>query len=237
MMKALFWDYDGTLVDTRKKNYHVTKKIIQDVTNGRADEFIMLRSYENYISRISEITNWRNIYQEEFGFSETETDRVGFLWTDYQAADNTPTPVYDGIVEVIRSFSDCSQVIVSQNASGNIRSVLRNNDIENYFDMVIGFEEVDIRKQKPDPYGVLYSIDKIGSDRISILYYIGDHEADVTLTKNTNAALRQRKSEIIVKSITVNYENNQNIDSWKDKPDYIALKPPDIIGIINSECT
>ena len=73
MMKALFWDYDGTLVDTRKKNYHVTKKIIQDVTNGRADEFMMLRSYENYISRISEITNWRNFYQEEFGFSDAET--------------------------------------------------------------------------------------------------------------------------------------------------------------------
>ena len=47
-LKAVIWDYDGTLVDSRQKNLSVTRKIVEKITNRSADEFPMLTDLEKY---------------------------------------------------------------------------------------------------------------------------------------------------------------------------------------------
>ena len=37
MIKAIIWDYDGTLVDTHIKNLNVTRKIIEHITGKKPE--------------------------------------------------------------------------------------------------------------------------------------------------------------------------------------------------------
>ena len=233
-MKAVFWDYDGTIIDTRMKNYHVTKNIIQDVTDGRANEFPLLQSFENYKKGIINITNWRDIYQGQFGFDEETTDRIGRLWTGYQAADMTEAPLFPGIELVIQRFGDMPQAIISQNASGNIRKEMAGHDLERFFSEIVGFEEVDIRMQKPHPGGVFACIERMRLDDLRTLFYIGDHESDAQLVKNARMQLISANSGLTIKSIAVCYDHDQDPLNWQYQPDYIVSHAEEIINIVES---
>ena len=230
-MKAVFWDYDGTLVDTRFKNYQVTKNIIQDVTKGNANQFPLLQSFENYKQGIINIKNWRDIYTDHFGFSEETTDNVGRMWTDYQAASRTEAPLFPGIDGVIRQFQNLPQAIISQNASGNIRKSMAAHDLERFFSEIIGFEEVDIRMQKPDPYGLLVCIERMKLHGLHTLFYIGDHESDVQLVQNANRKISTLGINLKINSVAVCFDD-QNPDSWAVQPDFVATSAEQITAIV-----
>ncbi|MCK4688678.1 MAG: hypothetical protein KAT41_00110, partial [Candidatus Marinimicrobia bacterium] len=51
-VKAIIWDYDGTIVNTKKKNYVVTQKIVRDFLKRELSEFWALQSYENYLNAL-----------------------------------------------------------------------------------------------------------------------------------------------------------------------------------------
>ena len=78
-IKAIIWDYDGTLVDTRHKNLNVTKNIFESITETDVSEFPALRSLENYYLANRRASNWRELYRQEFNLTEKQIDkRVGF---------------------------------------------------------------------------------------------------------------------------------------------------------------
>ena len=233
-MKALFWDYDGTLVDTRQKNYQVTRNIIKEVTGSDPATFSLLRSFENYKKGIVTIKNWRDIYQNHFGFSPDQTDRVGNLWAEFQMKDQTSANLFEGITEVVRTYQDLPQVIISQNASDGIRGVLEDNDLTDCFNMIIGYEEVDIRKQKPEPDGFLICLEKLSLTNDFTIYYVGDHEADVLFVQKTKKVLESMQVSTRLVSIGAFYGNDQNISQWTLKPDYSVKNPFHIVEIVNS---
>ena len=47
-LKAIIWDYDGTLADTRQKNLNVTRMIIKNISGRNPDEFSILEDVERY---------------------------------------------------------------------------------------------------------------------------------------------------------------------------------------------
>ncbi len=232
-MKALFWDFDGTLVDPRLKNYQVTKKIVEDTTDKALSNIPFLKTFENYKHGITRFTNWRDIYITAFGLNDAETDQIGLLWTEYQLNDKTHTPLFSGIKEVLNSFSHFTNVIISQNSKENILQVLSENEIVSPFNTIIGFEEVDIRKQKPDPAGFLKCIDDLSLNNNHCIYYIGDHETDVIFANNASQVLKSMKSTTTILSVGAFYGNDQSVSDWKTQPDFIANTPNDIIKIIN----
>ena len=231
-MKALFWDFDGTLVDSRLKNFQVTKKIIDDNTDKDLETIPFLQSFENYKKGITKFSNWRDIYQSGFALSAEETDRVGRYWTEYQLSDKTITPVFKGILDVLTVYKEYPNVIISQNSRKNIKQVLQNNNIASVFNLILGFEEVDIRKQKPDPDSFLKGIDTLSLKNDFQIFYIGDHETDVTFARNAANVLKADNYNSSIQSIGVFYGNDQSIDDWDIKPDFVAETPKDIIHII-----
>lgn len=233
-MKALFWDFDGTLVDSRRKNYQVTKSIISHSTNKNLDTIPFLNSFENYKKGIAQYSNWRDIYQSGFNLSAAQTDTIGRLWTEFQLNDDTPTPLFKGIRDVLREYGYCPNIIISQNSKQNIFQILEENEIESFFNLIIGFEEVDIREQKPDPTGFLNCIEDLSLTDGYDIYYIGDHETDVIFARNTSGVLKSIHATSTIKSIGVFYGNDQSVFDWKNKPDYAANSPKDIIQIIEN---
>ncbi len=73
-IKAIIWDYDETLIDTRNKNLNVTRLIINEVTRIPIDKFEALLSLENYVKAHRQTANWREFYMKDFGLSENQVD-------------------------------------------------------------------------------------------------------------------------------------------------------------------
>jgi len=232
-IRAIIWDYDGTLVDTTQKNLNVTKKIILDL-NRDPDTIKALHSLENYKNAIMRTENWRELYTAEFGLSEELTDTAGTLWTEYQMNDTTPALPYDGIDRVLENLKAFPQGIVSANAHSNIERALRSCDLLTYFRCIIGYEQVGLERQKPEADGVLKCLGNMADIDNGVIFYIGDHETDVRCVRNANKALREQGQDVQIVSIAAFYDSKQDASEWGIEPDFRAQETEEIIDIIQS---
>jgi HAD superfamily hydrolase (TIGR01549 family) len=232
-INAIIWDYDGTLVDTRHKNMNVTKKIIEHTTKMDADRYPALQSLENYSRANRRTSNWRELYRQEFNLTESQIDQAGRLWTDYQLDDDTEVAFYDGIVAVINELAEFSHGIVSQNSSSAIAEHLVKNHIRPFFKHIVGYEEVDLTKQKPAPDGLLRCMEKLAALQPGYVCYIGDHETDVLCVRAANRVLRADNVKVKIISIGACYDNGADTAGWQVRPDFEAHRVEDILEIID----
>ena len=230
---AIIWDFDGTIADSRQKNFSVTKKLMNDIVNQDLQNFHVLNSLSNYHSAHTKATNWREFYRESFGLSEEQIDEAGRLWTEYQLNDHTPVPLIDGVASAIRKLSKYPQGIVSQNSKENIIRYLKEKDILKYFRTVVGYEEVLLTKQKPLPDGLLFCLDKLVVSDTGYVMYIGDHETDVRCTMNANDVLANKKVNIEIISIGAFYGFDVDTSKWNILPDFEVKDAGKIPEIIN----
>jgi HAD superfamily hydrolase (TIGR01549 family) len=231
-LRAIIWDYDGTLVDTRHKNLSVTKRIVEQITGKQAEEFPALQSLAQYVSAARKSTNWREMYMVEYGMTPEQTDLSGQLWTAYQLQDTTIVPCYAGINDVLTALKQFPHGVVSQNARSTIANTLQHHKLLAYFRSVIGFEEVDIRRQKPEPDGLLRCIKELTDFAPGYVLYIGDHETDVRCARNAKAALQKNGLKIQVISIGAMYGAETNHAEWQVTPDYMVATPQEILNLI-----
>lgn len=229
---AVIWDYDGTLVDTRQKNLNVTRKIVKDVAGIDPMTIPALQTIERYMLANTSALNWRDFYSREFHLTEEQIDAAGRVWTKFQQEDTTPTPLFDGIKEVIESLRLLPQGVVSQNSRLAISTVLHGYGLLPYFRAIIGYEEVDLRRQKPAPDGILLCIKELMNSQEGLIMYIGDHETDARCASNAAAALRASGAGIELRSIGILHLPNSDASGWSIKPDYEARCAQDIARII-----
>jgi len=232
MVEAVIWDYDGTLVDTRQKNLDVTKEIVSEVLNKGHEEFPALLTLENYEKANTRSANWRELYSREFLMNDEQTNYAGSLWTKYQLLHTSRLELYQGLRETIMKLGESyPQGIVSLNSHANIRNSLSHNGVDRYFTAIIGYEEVDFAKQKPDPDGLLKCITHLNIHNTrGTIVYIGDHETDAHCVCNANQVLGKKR----VTSIGALYEKEQAHKNWNYQPDHIALTTNQITEIIRS---
>ena len=231
MLKAIIWDYDGTLVDTRQKNLNVTSSIISAVTGKPSTTFPVLDSVTVYDAANMNAPNLRVLYKEEFGLNDDQATYAGFLWTAYQLKDTTAISFFNGISDVIHSLSHYGHGIVSQNSKQNITEVLKREGVDKHFKIIIGYEEVSFSLQKPHPEGLLQCIKQLTQlDDEGTILYIGDHETDATCAHNANNSLLRKA----VYSVGAFYEKNDHSDSWAVAPDFKVNNPKDILAIVSS---
>ncbi len=232
-VSAILWDYDGTLVDSTRKNMEVTVDVLKKFHNN--EEFQppeMLTSVEKYNEANYRYKNWRELYKNCYHLSEEEVDAAGKLWSPCQLANQRVADLYPGLEETIRTFGGISQGICSQNGSANIHKSLDAFGLADYFQAVIGYEEVSNLQQKPDPAGFLKCMELLELDTgDTTLIYIGDHQEDVVFAKNAERKLKEDGQEISVISIAVGYSGSSP-EAWTVKPDYEAGSAEDIRQII-----
>ena len=231
---AVIWDYDGTLVDSRQKNLIVTRKIVSKILNEDPTEIPALSSLTNYHQAHIKATNWREFYKESFSLTEAQTDEAGRVWTEYQLNDKTSIPFIDGVKEVVIELGGWPQGIVSQNSRENINQYLEKKNLRSYFESIIGYEEVDLNKQKPNPDGLMMCIERLTDFKHGIVFYIGDHETDAQCALNANDVLSETNREIKIISIGAFYGFDVDTSDWNVLPDYQAKSTSDIKNIVES---
>lgn len=227
---AIIWDYDGTLVDSRQKNLNVTRRIVSKILNCNFQDFPALQTIELYHHSQNITVNWRSFYEDQFGLNNEQIDSAGAMWTSFQLEDKTPSPAFNGIKELLVELAKYRHAIVSQNSQFIIKRTLHDEGINEYFEYVIGYEEVKLSRQKPHPDGLLACIDHLGVRDSGNILYIGDHEADVQCAEKANTFLKKNKGKII--SVAALYGYGHDTNNWMVKPDYIANTYQDISNII-----
>lgn len=232
--KAIIWDYDGTLADTREKNFNVTKRIMLHLLGVRSREYPTLQSLEQYICATRGAANWRELYRNEFGMNEVEIEAAGSLWTDYQLSDDTGTAFFEGIEEVLQSLGSYPNLIFSQNSRNNIVRVLEGKGLLRHFQDIIGYEEVPSSNQKPAPDGLLLCISKIAESNRKYIFFIGDHETDALCGHNANVRLGKISSEARVINVAALYGSNEDTSAWAIRPDHVVRTPREISKFVHS---
>ena len=231
-ISAIIWDYDGTLVDTRLKNLNVTRNIVKNIAKTDAEAFPALRSVGNYYLANRRRSNWREFYRSELNFSESQIDAAGQLWTEYQLSDDTEVVFYEGIESVIGELAEFPHGIVSQNSRSRIAQHLEKHHLLPFFKIIVGYEEVDFKKQKPEPDGLLSCIEKLSAFESGFVCYIGDHETDVQCARRANRVLLEKQVNVRIFSIGACYDSGTDVSTWNVRPDYEAQKVEDILDIV-----
>jgi HAD superfamily hydrolase (TIGR01549 family) len=230
---AFIWDFDGTIVDSRLKNFNVTKKIINDILGTEAKNFPVLNSLDSYHSAHTRVVNWRAFYGDSFNMNDEQVNEAGRLWTEYQLNDNTPVQLLNGVKKTIRALNKFPQGIVSQNSRNNIISYLKSQNIYEYFQTVVGYEEVHINKQKPHPDGLLLCLERLVDSQSGCIFYIGDHETDVQSVLNANDVLTEINRKLKIFSVGAFYGFGIDPADWKCRPDYEIKSAEKLISMID----
>ncbi len=231
---AVIWDYDGTIADTRQKNYNVSKKIVSKILKTDPTKIPALSSLNNYHQAHVKSTNWREFYASSFNLQDEEIDEAGKLWTEYQLKDDTEIPIIDGIKDAVIALNNIPQGIVSQNSKSIITNCLIENNLLTYFDEIIGYEQVDLKRQKPYPDGLLMCLERLTNFKSGYVLYIGDHETDVKCALNANNILSKNKAGIKIISVGAFYCFKVDTSNWSYLPDYEIKKAEMILNIIEN---
>ncbi len=234
-LRAVIWDFDGTLVDSRHRNLAVTRTILEHITGRPADAIVPLRSLELYDAATRRSPNWRELYVRELGLSLGDTERAGQMWVQAQFDDPTPAVFFAGIHDVLADLDQIPHAVVSQNSAPTIAKALDSGGVRDSFEVIVGHESVARDKLKPHPEAMLLCLELLAllgeAESYGRVLFVGDHEVDTTCALRTNEWLEQHQSTLRVESVGAIYGGGRDHDSWKAKPMHTAHSPADILRV------
>jgi HAD superfamily hydrolase (TIGR01549 family) len=229
---AVIWDFDLTLVDTRQRNLNVSRRLIMEQTGRDPDDFPALRTVEAYDAAHRLTRNWQEFYYQAFSFSQEEIEASAELWTRYQLEDETPAPLIGGIEKALEALKKLPHGIVSQNARPSIEAQVEAAGIGGYFSHIIGYEDVELDRQKPAPDGLLLCLDRLVNGAAGTVLFVGDHETDMICGQRANQVLMEREADLRVATVAALFVD-QETSGWKVKPDYHATSPQDLVELVS----
>jgi HAD superfamily hydrolase (TIGR01549 family) len=230
---AVIWDFDLTLVDTRRRNLNVSRRLIKEQTGRDPDDFPALRSVGAYDAAHRLTRNWQEFYRQAFSFSQEEIEASAELWTRYQLEDDTPAPVIDGIEKALIALQSLPHGIVSQNARLSIEAQIKAAGIGDYFSHIVGYEDVELNRQKPAPDGLLQCLEHLVNGASGTVLFVGDHETDMICGQRANQSLVEREAGVSVATVAALFVD-QEISGWRVEPDYCATSPHDLVALASA---
>jgi N-acetyl-D-muramate 6-phosphate phosphatase len=232
-LRAVVWDFDGTLVDSRRKNLRVTRRLVEHLTGKPAESFRPLRSLAAYDAATLRSRNWRELYQRELRLTLTETDAAGRLWGAYQIRDRSHSPYFDGIVEVLSSIA-VPQGIVSQNSATEISRSLETVGLDGRVDYVVGHETIAFERQKPHPESLLLCLEQLTTMASGTALFVGDHEGDTECAHRANDELEAAGAGLRVRSVAACYGSPSDPSRWDYSPHHVANDVQDLRRLITA---
>ncbi len=157
-----------------------------------------------------------------------------FTQWKHQLRDETPAPFFPGIVEVIAELDQLPHGIVSQNSHRNITELLSGVGLLECFQCIVGYEEVELARQKPEPDGLLMCIERLTGFAPGVVLYVGDHEADVRCAARAESALADTANQIRVMAVGAFFAAGSDDGHWPVKPQFRAYQPRDVLQAVES---
>lgn len=233
-LRAVLWDFDGTLADTRARNMSVNRRIVAEITGRSSADFPVTSSQTAYDAAQRAAANWREFYRVHCGLDEAAIDRAGSRWSSCQLEDVTPVPLFAGVAEALAGIDGVPQAIVSQNDRGTIETILADHGLADRFGCIIGYAEVGMARQKPAPDGLLAAISWLTPAASGCVLYVGDHPTDIRCAEAANRELAGRGSSLRVISVTALWGDGAIAHDWDVSPDAVAHAPAEVAELAAS---
>ncbi len=172
-IEAVLLDYDGVIVDSLKTIYSFYRHICEK--HGK--KFKMnLDEFRSWFPH-----DWRKGYLE-LGFTKEEI--YGDIVSEFkkymdEVISEKGIPLYSGVNEALRKIHESEGPkigIVSTNFSRQIRHNLETKGLVDYFDAIVGYEEV--KEIKPSPEGILTALNTMNIGNNSNVLVVGDSAED-----------------------------------------------------------
>ena len=150
MIKAVLFDLDGVLTGTSDNHYEAWKRMIKELGYDLPEEF---RDKLRGISRSESI----DLIFENFGIeypSEKKTELTNTKNEYYKESISnfTPDNLYPGVIELFDKLRKRDVKIGLVSASRNANQLIKNMEIENYFDGIADPDKIEKGKPYPDPF-------------------------------------------------------------------------------------
>ena len=232
-LKAVLWDFDGTLADTLRRNLSVNRRIVEEVTGRSWHDVAGLTSVEAYAAAWNRVSNWQELYTRAFGLSEEQCAEAAQRWAPYQLDDQTRVPLFDGIGAVLEKLRQFPQAIVSQNERATIAQILSADQADHFFTAIVGFAEIPIDRQKPAPDGIFSALDILGIEEPASALFIGDHETDIICATNANRDLTAMGRDLRIVSVAAHYMSGGESPEWSVAPDYRVYRTEELGQLVD----
>ncbi|MCI2056997.1 MAG: HAD family hydrolase [Oscillibacter sp.] len=231
MISAILWDYDGTLIDSAAKNRAVTMEVLRRVDPALLSPLpTALVSVDSYRAISRRYRNWTELYADNYRMSPEQTALATPLWAPCQQADQTPSPLFAGVRELLRELEHVPMGICSQNAGDTMRRALRAEDAEQYFGAVTGFDTVGMYRQKPKPDTFLKCLELLKLPPEGTFVYVGDQADDVRFARGAEQELKRTHPSTSVICIAALWSDAET-PSWPMQPD-LSVQTPEELGTV-----
>ena len=167
-LKALLFDFDGTLLDSFSIHYDVYKLMFEhfDIQINR-ERF--LRSYS---------PDWYQTY-EAMGLPDEDWESANEIWVE--EAEKRDSNLFPGIKETLSLLSGSHVIgLVTSGTKSRVMKDLERTGINHLFKTIVTGD--DIKIPKPSPEGLELAIQNLGL-RPNDVAYIGDADADYKMAR------------------------------------------------------
>jgi pyrophosphatase PpaX len=173
-MKAVIFDWDGTIIKSKKANFYAFKKLHHALN---LNTVFTMKEFVDWYS-----PNWYMIY-EKMGIPEEEWPRANELWR--KSYPHSRSRLASNSAEVLANLKSRRFRIgvVTNGDEKRVISGLKRKGIFNIFDVVICGDHVSIEEQKPSPRQILLALERLNVKPEDAVY-VGDTSFDVLAGKN-----------------------------------------------------
>lgn len=173
-MKAVIFDWDGTIIKSRKANFHAFKKLHDELN---LNSVFTMKEFLDWYS-----PNWYMIY-EKMGIPEEEWPRANELWR--KSYPQNKSSLFPNSARILANLKS-RRFKIGLATSGDEKRVvseLKRKGIFRIFDIVICGDHVPIEEQKPSPRQIILAMKKLNI-KPKDAAYVGDTSFDVLAGKN-----------------------------------------------------
>ena len=183
--KAIFFDLDGTLVQTSPEIADATNDTLRyfgwpEVSQAQVDGWIGQGTRELLILALAHVTQ-KEVEQVRKGADLKEALPIFDRY--YQQRCGTRSVLYPHVREVLKTLRErgCKLAVVTNKEGRYTDTVLKAHDLTDSFDLVVSGDTFS--SKKPDPVGVLHGLSLWGVDKSAALF-VGDSSIDAATGRN-----------------------------------------------------
>ena len=183
--KAIFFDLDGTLVQTSPEIADATNDTLRyfgwpEVSQAQVDGWIGQGTRELLILALAHVKQ-KDVEQVRKGAHLKEALPIFDRY--YQQRCGTRSVLYPHVREVLKTLRErgCKLAVVTNKEGRYTDTVLKAHDLTDQFDLVVSGDTYS--NKKPDPVGVLHGLSLWGIDKSEALF-VGDSSIDAATGRN-----------------------------------------------------
>jgi len=174
-VRAIIFDFDGVLVDSRDANFRSFKEVGVRL-NPRVE--LTLERFQEWYS-----PNFRHLY-ERMGIEAKDWSQANKIWREHYLSKENPK-LFSHAVSILSYFRSkgFKLGLVTGGSEERVSFELERKGIADFFDVVVYGDSLSADEVKPAPNQLLIALEKLGANAQEAAY-VGDTAVDVIAGRN-----------------------------------------------------